>query len=188
MLLVIITFRMENELDAAVRTVKARHREVKSRRSRLSRSSTAAAVVEATALSTELQLMVAWGILHASAASLLARKQKEDYDLLGVTVPKEISQMAAVGKSGEITSHVRRDFFKKFKPLSWLPTPLPARVVSKAKRGPAARYPFFAVVPVLMVNELFDALYHHAKDVFDQLRGNLEQFWDQVRFTLFLYV
>ena len=115
MLIVIITYMMEGDLDAAVRTVKARHRELKSRRSRFSRSSTAAAVVEATALSTELQLMVAWGILHASAASLLARKQKEDYELLGVTVPKEISQMPAVGKSGEITSHSRRDFFKKFK-------------------------------------------------------------------------
>ena len=103
---------------------------------------------------------------------------------MGVTVPKEISQMAAVGKSGEITSHVRRDFFKKFKPLPWLPTPFPARVVTKGKRGAAARYPFYAVVPVLMVNELFDALYHHAKDVFDELSGNLEKFWNQVRLNV----
>ena len=117
---------MEGALDAAVRTVQARHRERTSKRSGLRVSSAPNPVREATALSTELQLMVAWGILTASAASLLARKQKEDYELLGVTVPKEISQMAVVGKSGEITSHVRRDFFKKFKPLSWLPNTLPS--------------------------------------------------------------
>ena len=121
--------------------------------------------------------------MHASAAAVLARKQKEDYDLLGVPVPTEIRQMAAVGKSGEITSHCRRDFFKKFKPLAWLPTPVPSRVITKGKRGSAARYPFFTVIPVLMVNEIFDALYHNAKDIFNQLRGNLEDFWNQVRFV-----
>ena len=124
-------------LDEAVRIVKDRHKDRKNKRSRLSASSTQHSVREATALSTELQLMVAWGILRASAAAVLARKQKEDYELLGVAVPKEIGQMAAVGKSGEITSHVRRDFFRKFKPASWLPTPVPARVVTKGKRGEA---------------------------------------------------
>ena len=129
--------------------------------------------------------MVAWGILHASAAASLPRKQQIDYEVLGVPVPDELGNMARVGKSGEITSHSRRDFYRKFKPLSWLPTPVPARVVAKGKRGSAARYPFITVVPVLMVNDLFDAFYHHAHDVFLQLRGNLEQFWDQVRLNSF---
>ena len=56
------------------------------------------------------------------------------------------------------------------------------------KRGEAARYPFFTIIPVLMVNELFDAVYHHARDIFDQLRGNLENFWNQVRLNLFQHV
>ena len=174
-------------LDEAVRIMKDRHRDRKQKRSRLSASSAQHSVREATALSTELQLMVAWGILHASAAAVLARKQKEDYELLGVAVPTEIGQMAAVGKSGEITSHVRRDFFRKFKPAPWLPTPVPARVVTKGKRGEASRYPFFTIIPVLMVNELFDAVYHHARDIFDQLRGNLENFWNEVRLNLLLH-
>ena len=130
---------MESALDGAVRMMKDRHRDRKSKRSRMFASPAPQPVREATALSTELQLMVAWGILHASSAALLARKQKEDYQLLGVPVPKEIGQMAAVGKSGEITSHVRRGFFKKFKPASWLPTPVPARVITKGKRDSAAR-------------------------------------------------
>ena len=179
---------MESALDGAVRMMRDRHRDRKSKRSRMFAPPAPQPVREATALSTELQFMVAWGTLHASSAALLARKQKEDYELLGVPVPKEISQMAAVGKSGEITSHVRRDFFKKFKPASWLPTLVPARVITKGKRGSAARYPFFTCIPVLMVNELFDALYHHAKDHFEQLRGNLEDFWNQVRLNLFQHV
>ena len=79
-------------LDEAVRIMKDRHRDRKQKRSRLSASSAQHSVREATALSTELQLMVAWGILHASAAAVLARKQKEDYELLGVAVPTEIGQ------------------------------------------------------------------------------------------------
>ena len=43
-----------------------------------------------------------WGILHASAAAALARTQQDDYELLGVSVPKELGQMASVGKSREI--------------------------------------------------------------------------------------
>ena len=173
---------MDDALDRAVRAVKVTQRSRKNKRSRLFPASSSQPV-QATALSTELQFMVAWGVLHASAAAVLARKQKEDYDLLGVPVPTEIRQMAAVGKSGEITSHCRRDFFKKFKPLAWLPTPVPSRVITKGKRGSVTRYPFFTVIPVLMVNELFDCMYHHAKDIFDQLRGNLEDFWNQVRFV-----
>ena len=181
---------MDTTLDDAVAAVRKRHRDRgrKTKRARLSTASALPPERAADNLSTELQFMVAWGILHASAAAGLARKQKEDYELLGVPVPKELNQMASVGKSGEITGHVRRDFFKKFKPLSWLPTPVPARVITKGKRGSAARYPFFTVIPVLMVNELFDALYHHAKDVFDQLRGNLEDFWNQVRLNSLQHV
>ena len=180
---------MDTTLDDAVAAVRKRHRD-RGRKTKRARLSTASALPHergADNLSTELQFMVAWGILHASAAAGLARKQKEDYKLLGVAVPKELDQMASVGKSGEITGHVRRDFFKKFKPLPWLPTPVPARVVAKGKRGSSGRYPFFTIVPVLMVSELFDALYHNAKDVFEQLRGNLEDFWNQVRLNLVLH-
>ena len=41
-------------------------------------------VRKADNLITELQFMVAWGILHASAAASLARKQQTDYEVLGV--------------------------------------------------------------------------------------------------------
>ena len=181
---------MDTTLDDAVAAVRNRHRDRgrKTKRAKLSVASALPPEQAANNLSTELQYMVAWGILHASAAAGLARKQRDDYELLGVPVPKELSQMASVGKSGEITGHIRRDFFKKLKPLPWLPTPVPARAVTKGKRGSAARYPFFTVVPVLMVNELFDALYHNAKDVFRELRGNLQDFWDKVRLNLILHV
>ena len=174
---------MDSSLDAAVATVKDRHERKK--RGRSTRASVPGPVRQADNLSTELQFMVAWGILHASAAASLARKQESDYEVLGVPVPDDLRKMARVGKSGELTSHSRRDFFRKFKPLPWLPTPVPAKVVAKGRRGSSARYPFITVVPVLMVNELFDAFYHYARDVFLQLRGNLEQFWDQVRLNSF---
>ena len=54
---------MDSSLDAAVAAVKDRHERKK--RGRSTRASVPGPVRQADNLSTELQFMVAWGILHA---------------------------------------------------------------------------------------------------------------------------
>ena len=128
-----------------------------------------------------LYTLFAWGLIPAVLVQRLAAAVKEDMEIWGIQVDPFTAHLAGLGTHGAYKSNIRSQLINFFKPVVGLAEPLFIRVPFVCTKSSTSFIPEWLDFPILMVNEVFDALYTHFFAYFsDAFGGGLEEFWSQV--------
>ena len=127
-----------------------------------------------------LYTLFAWGAIPAVLVQRIAAAVKEDMEIWGIQVDPLTAHLAGLGTHGAYKSNIRSQLINFFKPVVGLAKPLSIRVPFVCTKSQTSFIPEWLDFPILMVNEVFDALYTHFFAYFsDAFGGGLEQFWNQ---------
>ena len=128
-----------------------------------------------------LYTLFAWGAIPAVLVQRLAAAVKEDMEKWGIEVDPLTAHLAGLGTNGTYQSNIRSQLINFFKPVVGLAEPLFIRVPFVCTKSSTSFIPEWLDFPILMVNEVFDALYKNFFSYFsDAFGGGLEEFWSQV--------
>jgi hypothetical protein len=128
-----------------------------------------------------LYTLFAWGAIPAVLVQRIAAAVKEDMEIWGIQVDPLTAHLAGLGTHGAYKSNIRSQLINFFKPVAGLAKPLSIRVPFVCTKSQTSFIPEWLDFPILMVNEVFDALYTHFFAYFsDAFGGGLERFWSQV--------
>ena len=127
-----------------------------------------------------LYTLFAWGVLPAVLVQRVAAAMKEDMEHWGILVDPLTAHLAGLGSNGVYQSNIRSQLMKCFKPVVGLAKPLWIRAPFINTKSLTSFVPEWLDFPILMVNEVFDALYNNFFSYFSEsFGGGLEQFWNQ---------
>ena len=128
-----------------------------------------------------LYTLFAWGVIPAVLVQRLAAAVKEDMEKWDIVVDPFTAHLAGLGTNGTYQSNIRSQLINFFKPVVGLAEPLLIRVPFVCTKSSTSFIPEWLDFPILMVNEVFDALYKNFFSYFsDAFGGGLEGFWSQV--------
>ena len=122
-----------------------------------------------------------WGILPAKIVQRIASAMSEDLIAVGAYVDHRIVFLAGLGSHGRYTSNIRSELVNSFKSLLGIVEPCWIRVAAIITKPNVTPAPTWIDHPLILMNELFDALFHHYPTYFAQSLGcGLENFWNKV--------
>ena len=129
----------------------------------------------------ELLYFFMWGLIPATMVQRIASAMQADMRALGVESDPRIAHLASLGSDGKYQNNIRSQLIASFKSLVGVVQPCWIRVPSITTSKLLTLVPTWIDHPIIMMNELFDAVYHHFPAYFTKfLGGGLERFWDKV--------
>ena len=138
-------------------------------------------IVRESNLCKLLYTLFAWGLLPAVLVQRLAKAAHDDMIAWGVPVDPLTLRLSKLGASGEHTSNIRTQLVRLFKPVAGVVQPLWIRVPCIRAKSIVSFLPELVDFPIIMINELFDALFTNFYDYFKTEFGDcLESCWNQV--------
>ena len=122
-----------------------------------------------------------WGQIPATMVQRIASAMQADMRVLGVESDPRIAHLASLGSDGKYQNNIRSQLIASCKSLVGVVQPCWIRVPSITTSRLLTLIPTWIDHPIIMMNELFDAVYHHFPAYFTKfLGGGLERFWDKV--------
>ena len=122
-----------------------------------------------------------WGMIPATMVQRIASAMQADLTALGVEVDSRIAHLASLGSNGQYPNNIRSQLIASFKSLVGIVEPFWIRVLAITRDKVLSLAPTWIDHPMLMMNEVFDSIFHHFPTYFANfLGGGLEGFWNQV--------
>ena len=124
-----------------------------------------------------LYTLFAWGAIPAVLVQRIAAAVKEDMERWGIQVDPLTTHLAGLGTNGTYKSNIRSQLINCFKPVAGLAKPLSIRAPFVCTKSQTSFIPERLDFPILMVNEVFDALCTNFFSYFkDAVGGGLKDF------------
>ena len=122
-----------------------------------------------------------WGLIPATMVQRIASAMQADMRALGVECDPRIAHLASLGSDGKYPNNIRSQLIASFKSLVGIVQPCWIRVPALRGTKVLSLAPTWIDHPMLVMNELFDSLFHHFPTYFARmLGGGLESFWNKV--------
>ena len=111
----------------------------------------------------------------------IASAMQADLTALGAECDHRIAHLASLGSNGKYPNNIRSQLIASFTSLVGIVEPLWIRVPAITTSKALSLMPTWIDHPMLLVNELFDSMFHNFPAYFAKfLGGGLERFWNKV--------
>ena len=111
----------------------------------------------------------------------IASAMQADMTALGVQCDHRTAHLASLGSNGKYPNNIRSQLIASFKSLVGTVEPCWIRAPAITTSKVLSLIPSWIDHPMILMNELFDSLFHHSPTYFARmLGGGLESFWNKV--------
>ena len=130
----------------------------------------------------ELELLFAWGAIQANLIQRLCGAIMLDDEQVGNQTHPRVKRLASIGSFGHHGGNIRRDLLHYWNvSMDGLFKPAMIEIPYRRFRGVALDTVHKMMLPILLVNELFEYIWERNIDMFHRLAGDVESFWGKVK-------